>query len=46
MTPDLGTLSLLADDFVLPNGLAFLLISDCGHSICRREALSRQLPMS
>ena len=23
MTPDLGTLSLLADDFVLPNGLAF-----------------------
>jgi gluconolactonase len=27
MTPDLGSLSLLADDFVLPNGLAF----------CRRE---------
>src|SRR5438552_9683281 len=23
MTPDLGTLSLLADDFVTPNGLAF-----------------------
>src|ERR1700731_1074013 len=23
MTPDLGTLSLLADDFILPNGLAF-----------------------
>src|SRR5215469_8229863 len=45
MTPDLGTLSLLADDFVLPNGLAFspdksvLYINDS-----RRAPTASQMP--
>ena len=40
LTPDLGTLTLLADDFVLPNGLAFSPDESCSTSTTRGAAIS------
>ena len=42
-SPDLGTLSLLADDFIVPNGLAFFPMKACSISTIRAGATSARL---